>query len=89
MGLSDHFLIHFKRKIVRQSVNQESIVKIRSMKTYNKDDFTDKLNNANWSDLYLCRNVNYAWRIFQEIFMSNLDEIAPTKEIKIKQKTEP
>jgi hypothetical protein len=49
--------------------------KIRSMKIYNKDDFTDKLNNANWSDLYLCRNVNYAWRIFQEIFMSILDDI--------------
>jgi hypothetical protein len=59
------------------------------MKIYNKDDFTDKLNNANWSDLYLCRNVNYAWRIFQEIFMSILDDIAPTKEIKTKQKTEP
>ena len=59
------------------------------MKTYNKDDFTDKLKNANWSDLYLCRNVNYVWRIFQEIFMSILDNIAPTKETKIKQKTEP
>ena len=39
--------------------------------------------------IYWCRNVNYAWRIFQEIFMSILDYIAPTKEIKIKQKTEP
>jgi hypothetical protein len=47
------------------------------------------LKNANWSDLYLCRNVNYAWKIFQEIFMSILDDIAPTKEIKIKQKTQP
>ena len=89
LGLSDHFLIHFTRKIVRHSVNQESIVKIRSMKTYSKDDFIDKLNNANWSDLYLCRNVNYPWRIFQEIFMSILNDIAPTKEIKIKQKTQP
>jgi len=86
LGLGDHFLIHFTRKIVRQSVNQESIVKIRSMKTYYKDDFTDKLNNANWSDVYLCTNVNNAWRIFQEICMSILDDIAPTKEIKIKQK---
>jgi hypothetical protein len=40
--------------------------------------------------IYWCRNVNYAWRIFQEIFMSILNDIAPlTKEIKIKQKTEP
>jgi hypothetical protein len=39
--------------------------------------------------IYWCRNVNCAWRIFQEIFMSILDYIAPTKENKIKQITEP
>lgn len=31
LGLSDHFLIHFTRKIVRHSVNQESIVKIENL----------------------------------------------------------
>ena len=56
---------------------------LSKLKTYSKDDFIDNLNNANWSDLYLCRNVNYAWKIFQEIFMSILDDIAPIKEIKI------
>lgn len=49
------------------------------MKIYNKGCFTNKLSKASWSDLYLCRNVNYAWRIFQEICMSILDDIATNK----------
>lgn len=65
------------------------MVRIRSTKNYNKDDFVDKLNAVDWSSLYLCRSVQDAWEKFRSLFHSTLDDIAPYRDIKIRQQTEP
>lgn len=52
-------------------------IRIRSTKNYNEDEYIEKLNSADWSKLYLCRNVNKAWTIFQDIFIKVLDNVVP------------
>ena len=39
--------------------------------------------------MFLADNINAAWSVFKEIFTSILDCVAPIKEIRIKQGTEP
>lgn len=56
------------------------------MKTYNKDTFQLNLINTDWTSVILCDNVIDAWSNFKSIFAS---VIAPIKEVRIKQRTEP
>ena len=58
------------------------------MKNYEKCAFQDKLKNSNLEDVYNCSNVESAWNAFKCIFTSVLDDYAPEKEIKMKQRTE-
>lgn len=90
-GLSDHYMTFCTRKGKRKGTNKQesNTIKIRTTKNYDKSIFVDKLMSLDWSELYLCRNVNIAWEIFKKLFMSVLNEIAPMKEIKMKCKTEP
>ncbi|CAG2202287.1 unnamed protein product [Mytilus edulis] len=89
IGLSDHFITYFTRKFERKTISDsgENLIKIRSTKNYNKEDFCKKLNDANWSELYLCREVNGTWA--KRYFYFFLNEAAPKRDIKIKKHTEP
>ena len=58
------------------------------MKNYAADNFIDQLRNADWSGCLNSLCINSAWKSFQEVFMSVLDNIAPVKEVRIKQRTE-
>jgi len=83
-------MTYFSRKIERKvnSDRKENIIKIRSTKNYSKEVFCQKLSAVVWSDLYLCRDVNGAWVKFKDIFTSILNEVAPKREIKVKNHTE-
>ena len=59
------------------------------MKNYNKEEFILKLKNANWEACFYATDVGKAWTGFSDIFMSILNSVAPTKEVKLKQRTEP
>ena len=89
VGLSDHFLTFCTRKTVRGSINKHKTTKIRSLKNYTKDDFLHRLKNANWESCFYATNVENAWSAFSDIFMSILNSIAPVKEVRLKQRTEP
>ena len=94
VGLSDHMLTFCTRKISKRTTDSEekvanNSVKIRSTKHYNREIFIEKLNENDWSKLYLCRNVNTAWIIFRDYFIATLNKVAPLKEVKIKIHTEP
>lgn len=89
-GISDHFITYCTRRSnIKHKVNSQNTVRIRSMKNYTKDILNDKLNSVQWSSLYLCRNVENAWETFRSIFHSILDDIAPFRDMKIRQHTEP
>ena len=89
VGISDHFITYCTRKATKERTGKQSMVHVRSLKNYSEEEFQEKLEIADWSELYLCRNVNKAWEIFTKLFHSTLNSVAPCKEIKIKQNSEP
>ena len=89
IGLSDHFLTYMTRKVVKGQISKHNFVKLRSMKHYSKDDFNSKLSNKNWESVLSCLDVEMAWDSFKDIFHSVLDIVAPLKEVRLKQRTEP
>ena len=61
---------------------------MRSLKNYSKDDLLTALVATDWTHVY-CSDVDTAWNVFSNNFISVLDKVAPLKEVRIKNKTEP
>ena len=59
------------------------------MKHYNKETVQLNLLNVDWSSVVCSDNVTQAWENFKAILVSAIDNIAPVKEVRIKQRTEP
>ena len=89
LGLSDHCLIYATRKVVKGQINKHNIVKLRPLRNYCKQDFGLKLSALNWQDGLTSTDVTKAWELFKEYFHSVLDVVAPIKEVRLKQRTEP
>ena len=51
--------------------------------------FVEILENVNWSSVYKSGCVDEAWLSFRELFTSSLDSVAPLKEVRIKNNSEP
>jgi hypothetical protein len=62
----------FKKKTTKEHTGKQSRIRIRSLKHYSKEGFTDKLEHTDGSELYLCRNVNQAWEMFRKLLHSIL-----------------
>ncbi len=69
--------------------NAHNNVTIRSLKNYCSEDFIQKLTVADWSEVFTSNNVNDSWRHFKDTFLSVLDSVAPVKEVRLKQRSEP
>ena len=89
IGLSDHMLTYCTRKISRGVFGKHKTVKIRSMKNYSTDLLVTELRKLNWFIVIDCDQVNEAWVNFKDLFTSVLDKLAPIKEVRLKQRTEP
>lgn len=88
-GISDHFLTYCTRKVKRAPINCHRSLKIRSLKRYDPINFLDMLNKINWMEITNICDVDLAWGQFQTTFLDVLDKIAPQKEIRIKQRSQP
>ena len=84
MGLSDHQLIYCTRKITRTKTNAHKYIKTRSLKNYSQTLFLDKLRKVNFPDYSNFKDINNAYSDFTEKVTSVIDEIAPIKEIRVK-----
>ena len=67
----------------------DKYVKIRSLKNCTKKKIILKLARADWSQCFNACNINTAWSAFRDIFLSVVNTIAPVKEVRLKQRTEP
>ena len=59
------------------------------MKNYSKDDFLFRLKNANREFCFYATEVENAWTGFSDIVMPILNSIAPVKEVRLTQRSEP
>ena len=89
IGISDHFLTFCTRKVVKAQFHRHNNVTIRSLKNYSAELFLYKLANADWSSVFITNSVDTAWKSFKKVFISVLDSVAPVKEIRLKQRSEP
>ena len=88
-GLSDHFITFCSRKIGKEKLNHRKSVKIRSMKNYSKELFIDKIKEVDWSDVTGSYDNDSSFENFKRLFQSVIDYLAPEKEVRLKQRTEP
>ena len=77
------------RKTIKGQINKHKTIKIRSMKKYTTESFHEKLQAVNWSEIFNTENIDSAWNCFKQLFRSVIDDIAPFKEIRVKQRSEP
>ena len=89
VGISDHLVIYCTRKVTRAKSGCHKCVKVRSLKKYTKDQFNELLMHCGLDHIYDISNVNEAFAFFKDKFVSILNTLAPIKEIRIKQDTEP
>ncbi len=73
----------------RHNTGQHKTIKIRSLRNYIKDTYINILRQKNWDWITTTTDVNDAWIIFKTIITESMDEIAPEKEIRIKNRTDP
>jgi hypothetical protein len=55
--------------------NKHNTVKVRSVKSYDKNVFISKLAEAKWEKCFFASNINDAWFNYREICMNILDSV--------------
>ena len=88
-GVSDHYIVYCTRGNIKTKYDSHKGIQIRSLKKYSKDYFVDELKNVNWSPVYRSHDVNGSWMHFRGLFTTVLDSVAPVKEVRIKNHSDP
>ena len=89
VNFSDHLITFCTRKVNRGTFEGNKTAKLRSFKNYTQELFIEKLQNVNWLPVIECENVNDAWKLFNDLFYQVIDKVAPEKDVRVKQRTEP
>ena len=58
------------------------------MRNYDVDILKDKLSSLDWCSVLQSKDVNDAWYKFSKIFNNVINDVAPVKEIRIKQRSQ-
>ena len=88
-GQNQEYLYNQMVQVVKTYFGVHNSVTLRSMKRYNKENFQASLLATDWDPVLSCDNVSEAWNIFKNVFTSVIDNIAPVKQVRLKQRTEP
>ena len=88
-GISDHFLIYCTRKVQRKVFSGHRTIMARSLKNYSVDNLKSQLEQANWSQVFMTSEVDEAWGTFKSLFLKAIDSVAPLRQIRVKQGSEP
>ena len=88
VGISDHQLIYCTRKIKRIKHNMHNQIQVRSLKKYSAEIFTNALKTVQFPNYNIFSNVNVAYPDLLNKISDTTDNVAPIKEIKIKNNTQ-
>ena len=83
-GLSDHQLIYCTRKVNRTKSNTHKYIRTRSLKNYSQSLYLEKLNEIDFPNYSKFKDINDAYSDFIGKVTSVIDQIAPMKEIRVK-----
>ena len=88
VGISDHQLIYCTRKIKRIKHNVHNQIQVRSLKTCSAKTFTNALKTDQFPNYNIFWNVNVAYSDLLNKILDTTDNVAPIKEIRIKNNTQ-
>lgn len=89
LGISDHMVIYCTLKIIKGTTYVNNVVKVRSMRNYDKQVYISMLDNIDWNCVLDLVDVNSAWNKFKQILDCIINDIAPEKTVRVKCNTEP
>ena len=88
IGLSDHQLIYWTRKILRTKANMHDQIRVRLLKSYTPERLKEELTKINFRDYNIFFNVNITYLDLVEKILSVVDKIAPFEDLRIKNNTQ-
>ena len=88
IGVSDHQLIFCTRKIIRSKHNSHKTIRCRSFEHYTPDVFNQKLKKSNFCNYETFQNVDQAYNDFSDKLLRCINEVAPSKEIRMKNQSQ-
>ena len=88
-GVSDHFAVFCSRGVPKGSLLGSIIKKVRSMKSYNPTRFRTELARINWRDIMISTDVDFCLNEFTRLFKIAVDTVAPVREVRVKQRSNP
>ena len=88
-GMSDHLLVYCSRKIRRDVLNTNNVVRLRSMKNYDPVLYVSMLQDYNWNDVLNENDVKFAWNKFKDALNGMIDTLAPVRSVRVRARTEP
>ena len=89
LGISDHSLVYVVRKVAIKTKSRHRVVNIRSMKNVNVDRFKNELTSLPWSLVDNLENANDRWELWKSMFMNVVDNHAPLKRKRLRNKKSP
>jgi len=87
ISLSDHQMIFFTRKIIKQKFYKHRILNVRQMKNYSENEFKNLLMKIDFPNYDNFDDMNTAYSDFINKVEMAIDKIAPLKKICLKNKT--
>ncbi|XP_057316787.1 uncharacterized protein LOC130657807 [Hydractinia symbiolongicarpus] len=83
MGLSDHSFIYAIRKWKWVKIPAK-VIKSRSFKNFNKENFLYDLHSVNWNEILNKDNLDTGCNIFNEFVTNKIDQHSPIKSSRVK-----
>ena len=84
VGISDHQLIYCTRKIKRIKYNMHNQIQVQSLRNYITEIFINALKTVHFPNYKIFLNVNVAYSDRLNKISDTIDNVAPIKEIRIK-----
>ena len=88
VGISDNQLVYCTRKIKIIKHDMHNQIQVRSLKKYSAEIFTNALKTVQFSNYKIFPNVNVAYSDLVNRVSDTIDNVAPIKEIRIKNNTQ-
>ena len=88
IGISDYQLIYCTRKIKRIKHNMHNQIQVRSLKNYSTEIFINALKTVQFPNYNIFSNVKVVYSDLLNKISDTIDDVAPIKEIGIKNNTQ-
>ena len=88
IGISDHQLIFCTRKLFRPKTNNHKTIRCRSFEKYTSEKLMLKLKKSKFCNYETFNNIDQAYNDFSDKLLKAINEVAPSKETRVKNQSQ-